>query len=139
MGLFAPIPTLRPRFSRQLRNGATPANLRPPIKMIRWWWVVLFAFFTALATGGATWWLLSVAGNSASLRVQAIQSGLTVAAGTGGATALLLAGCRLLQCIRREQEHFVGDLIEAPAILKNPASREIYDAPRVIVVQSCDI
>ena len=59
---------------------------------------------TALATWGATSWLLSVAGQSADLRVEAIKAGLTVAAGTGGAAALLLAARRQwLQ--ERDQSH----------------------------------
>ena len=79
-------------------------NRRPPINTIRWWWVVLAAVLTALAAWAATWWLLSVAGHSADLRVQAIKAGLTVAAGTGGAAALLLATRRQwLQ--ERDQAH----------------------------------
>jgi len=82
---------------------AHPAKRRP-INPIRWWWVVLAGVMTGLATWGATWWLLTVAGHSADLRVQAIQSGLTVAAGTGGAAALLLAARRQwLQ--ERDQSH----------------------------------
>lgn len=62
------------------------------------------AALTALSTWAATWWLLSVAGHSADLRVQAIKAGLTVAAGTGGAAALLLAARRQwLQ--ERDQTH----------------------------------
>lgn len=51
---------------------------------------MLVAAITA-AAWAATTWLLSVAGNNASLRVKAIKAGLTVAARTGGAAALLLA------------------------------------------------
>jgi hypothetical protein len=81
-----------------------PANGRRPINTIRWWWVLLAAALTALATWGATWWLLSVAGHSADLRVQAIKAGLTVAAGTGGAAALLLA-TRRQWLHERDQAH----------------------------------
>jgi uncharacterized protein YjbI with pentapeptide repeats len=65
---------------------------------------MIAAVLTALAAWVATWWLLSVAGPSADLRVQAIKAGLTVAAGTGGAAALLLATRRQwLQ--ERDQTH----------------------------------
>src|SRR4051794_19623242 len=49
----------------------------------------------AVAGGGLTWWLLSIAAAdpnpSASVQIDAIRTGLSAAVGTGGAFALLLA------------------------------------------------
>src|SRR6266702_3103719 len=74
----------------KLTTVTQPTNTRA-LRAIRWWWVLLAAIAIAAATWAATTWLLSVAGHNPSLRIQAIKVGLTVAAGTGGAAALLLA------------------------------------------------
>ena len=57
----------------------------------------------AIAGGGLTWWLLSIAvsGPGASVQIDAIRTGLTAAVGTGGAFALLLA-------FRRQRSSEIG-------------------------------
>jgi hypothetical protein len=59
------------------------------------WWVVAAALFVvALVAWGTTAWLLSEANHAkdvAAARVDAIKTGLSIAAGTGGVFALLLA------------------------------------------------
>lgn len=64
---------------------------RRPLHELRWWIAVVAATVVALSIAITTLWLLSIAGRSPSLRIEAIRIGLTVGAGTGGAVALLLA------------------------------------------------
>lgn len=63
------------------------------------WWVVVLGLVGAIGAGVAViWWLLAEAGSGnitrASLRIDAIRTGLTVVAGTGGAVALVFAARR---------------------------------------------
>jgi hypothetical protein len=57
--------------------------------------MLLAVVAVAVAGGGLTWWLLSIAAAdpspSASVQIDAIRTGLSAAVGTGGAFALLLA------------------------------------------------
>jgi hypothetical protein len=57
--------------------------------------LLLAVVAVAVAGGGLTWWLLSIAAAdpnaSASVQIDAIRTGLSAAVGTGGAFALLLA------------------------------------------------
>ena len=57
--------------------------------------LLLAVLAVAVAGGGLTWWLLSIAAadpnTSASVQIDAVRTGLSAAVGTGGAFALLLA------------------------------------------------
>ncbi|MEU7143434.1 pentapeptide repeat-containing protein [Nocardia sp. NPDC046473] len=74
-------------------HGAEPSFRVMP------WWLVLSGFVLAIVFGLAvTWWLWNIADaggpSRAALRIDAIRTGLTVVAGTGGAVGLLLVGRR---------------------------------------------
>jgi hypothetical protein len=69
---------------------------RRPLHPIPWWWAVLGAAAVGVAIWGSTWWLLAQTHglhgvDEAQTRMDAIKTGLSVGAGTGGAVALLLA------------------------------------------------
>lgn len=74
------------------------------------WWLVLGGLLVAVVLGSVMlWWLLGEADQGttrAQLRIDAIRTGLTVVAGTGGAVALLLAARRqwLSERAQRHQE-----------------------------------
>lgn len=73
------------------RDGDRPLRVMP-------WWLILGGFTVAILLGWAVIaWLLKEADQGttrAELRIDAIRTGLTVVAGTGGAMALLLAARR---------------------------------------------
>ncbi|GAA5105997.1 pentapeptide repeat-containing protein [Nocardia iowensis] len=76
------------------------------------WWLVLSGFVLAIAFGlVVTWWLWNIADaggpSRAALRIDAIRTGLTVVAGTGGAVGLLLLGRRqwLNERTQQHREH----------------------------------
>jgi uncharacterized protein YjbI with pentapeptide repeats len=56
-----------------------------------WWGAIIGAAAVIVSAASTMVILLSIAGNSASLRIEAIKVGLSVGAGTAGAAALLLA------------------------------------------------
>jgi Pentapeptide repeats (9 copies) len=61
-------------------------------RLISWWWVVWGVLAIAAAVWASTAWLLAQTGApDAALRIDAIKTGLSVGAGTGGAIALVLA------------------------------------------------
>jgi uncharacterized protein YjbI with pentapeptide repeats len=67
------------------------------LRVMPWWLVLLGLAAAALLGGLVITWLLGEADagdTRAALRIDAIRTGLTVVAGTGGAVALLLAGRR---------------------------------------------
>jgi membrane protein implicated in regulation of membrane protease activity len=66
-------------------------RITAPLRVIPWWWALLGAALALALSAVTTMVLLSIAKNDASLRIEAIKTGLTVGAGTGGAGALLLA------------------------------------------------
>jgi hypothetical protein len=60
-------------------------------------WLLLLAVVVIVAVAGPViFWLYGIAGGDPARRIEAIKTGLTVAAGTGGAFALLLAFRRQL-------------------------------------------
>src|SRR3954449_5038139 len=79
------------RFRRRGDRREPELSLRP----ISNWMLLLAVVAVAVAGGGLTWWLLSIAAAdptaSASVQIDAIRTGLSAAVGTGGAFALLLA------------------------------------------------
>ena len=79
------------RLRRRPDRRETELSLRP----ISNWMLLLAVVAVAVAGGGLTWWLLSIAAAdpnaSASVQIDAIRTGLSAAVGTGGAFALLLA------------------------------------------------
>lgn len=81
------------------RVRARSGSSGPSMTVLRGWMIVAAAATVGLATWGGTAWLLSEANRSTDAdrpkaRVDAIRSGLSVGAGTGGAIALLLAARR---------------------------------------------
>src|SRR4051812_26009914 len=82
---------VRMRFRRRRDRREAELSLRP----ISNWMLLLAVVAVAVAGGGLTWWLLSIAAadpnTSASVQIDAIRTGLSAAVGTGGAFALLLA------------------------------------------------
>jgi hypothetical protein len=79
------------RFRRRRDRREPEPSLRP----IPNWMLLLAVMAVAVAGGGLTWWLLSIAAadpkTSAFVQIDAIRTGLSAAVGTGGAFALLLA------------------------------------------------
>lgn len=64
---------------------------RQPLRVLPWWVVLIGMAAVAVAIFVTLRWLLPIAGKSPALRIDAIKTGLSVGAGAGGATALLLA------------------------------------------------
>ncbi|MEU5380249.1 pentapeptide repeat-containing protein [Streptomyces sp. NPDC007148] len=61
-------------------------------RAISWWWALWGALAVMLAVWGSTAWLLAQTNSAqAALRMDAIKTGLSVGAGTGGGVALVLA------------------------------------------------
>jgi len=74
----------------------TITSASKPLRPIAWWWVAVGLVAVATAIWGSTWWLLTEThglhgADLATARMDAIKTGLSVGAGTGGAVALLLA------------------------------------------------
>lgn len=69
-----------------------PKPPRSTPRTISWWWALGGALAVALAIWASTAWLLAQTNSAqAAVRIDAIKTGLSVGAGTGGAVALLLA------------------------------------------------
>jgi Pentapeptide repeats (9 copies)/Pentapeptide repeats (8 copies) len=79
--------TVMRRSKRRERADATVTRLRP----ISSWLLLLAVVVIVAVTWPLTCWLYGIAGDDPARRIEAIKTGLTVAAGTGGALALLLA------------------------------------------------
>lgn len=75
------------RSKRRERAEATVTRLRP----ISPWLLLLAVVVIVAVTWPLTAWLYGIAGDDPARQIEAIKTGLTVAAGTGGAFALLLA------------------------------------------------
>jgi len=75
------------RSKRWNRAEATVIRLRP----ISAWVLILAVVVIVAVTWPSTAWLYGIAGNDPARQIEAIKTGLTVAAGTGGFLALLLA------------------------------------------------
>lgn len=77
--------------------GAATSHLLPgrrPTPTVSWWAVAAAGAVVVAVAWGATSWLLAEAGRAkdpAAARVEAIKTGLSIGAGTGGVFALLLA------------------------------------------------
>ena len=84
--------TVMRRSKRRERAEATVTRLRP----ISPWLLLLTVVVIVAVTWPLTRWLYGIAGDDPARRIEAIKTGLTVAAGTGGAFALLLAFRRQL-------------------------------------------
>jgi hypothetical protein len=80
------------RSKRRERAEETVTRLRP----ISPWLLLLAGVVIVAVTWPLTRWLYGIAGDDPARRIEAIKTGLTVAAGTGGAFALLLAFRRQL-------------------------------------------
>jgi hypothetical protein len=87
-----------------------------PLQLIPWWVAVFGLVTVAGAVVVTTLWLFTVAGHSASLRIEAIKVGLSVGAGIAAGIALLLA-------FRRQ---WLNERAQAHA--ENTARDNIYDA-----------
>ena len=75
------------RSKRRERAEVTVTRLRPISPSL----LLLAVMLIVAVTGPLTVWLYGIAGNDPARRLEAIKIGLTAAAGTGGALALLLA------------------------------------------------
>src|SRR2546421_2193895 len=69
-------------------GNAVPA--RRSLRPIAWWWVIVGLAAVGIAIWGSTWWLLHQThglhgSDLANARMDAIKTGLSVGAGTGGA------------------------------------------------------
>jgi uncharacterized protein YjbI with pentapeptide repeats len=76
------------RVQARRERAAVRATLLKPIST---WIVVLSVITVVAATWPLTQWLYAIAGDDPARKIDAVRTGLTVAAGTGGAFALLLA------------------------------------------------
>jgi uncharacterized protein YjbI with pentapeptide repeats len=72
-------------------TGQPSGGDRRPFRVLPWWMALIGAAVVAVSIFVTLRWLLPIAGTSPSLRIDAIKTGLSVGAGTGGAVALLLA------------------------------------------------
>jgi hypothetical protein len=82
---------------------------RRPLRPVAWWWTVIGVVAVGMAILASTWWLLAQThglqgADEARARMDAIKTGLSVGAGTGGAVALLLA-LRRQWLNERDQAH----------------------------------
>jgi len=62
-----------------------------PLRPLPWWIVLLAVTLVVIVTWAVTGWLLRIAAGDPTRQIEAIKTGLTAGAGTGGAVALLLA------------------------------------------------
>jgi hypothetical protein len=77
-------------------NSRPDPSGRSQLRLMPWWWAVL-AVASSLILGSLSWWVVwSIAKHNQALQVEAIKVGLTVVAGVGGVSALLLAFRRQL-------------------------------------------
>lgn len=118
--------TVMRRSKRRERAEATVTRLRPIFP-----WLLLLAVVVIVAvTWPLTRWLYGIAGDDPARRIEAIKTGLTVAAGTGGAFALLLAFRRQLATeiiateTREAQERSTSSGIERPMPASGTRSRD---------------
>ncbi|WP_460515641.1 pentapeptide repeat-containing protein [Flindersiella endophytica] len=84
---------------------------RKEFRVLPWWSVPLGLVLVAVSIWASTAWLLHEAGQNPALRIDAIKTGLTVGAGAGGVTALLLA-VRRQWLNERAQVHTESDAVE---------------------------
>lgn len=86
-------------------------DIRKPISVLSRWWLLSGAVVIITCTTLATIVFLSIAGTNASLRLEAIKSGLTIGAGAAGLIALIL-GIRKQWLGERTQFHQEYDATE---------------------------
>lgn len=105
---------------------------RRPLRPISRWWVIFGVAAVGAGIWASTWWLLDQTDGlsgaaEATARIDAIKTGLSVGAGTGGAVALLLA-MRRQWLSERDQAHReqVADATQAHA--ERVASANEHDA-----------
>ncbi|MBC3189483.1 pentapeptide repeat-containing protein [Pseudonocardia sp. C8] len=68
-----------------------PSPVDESLRPLSAWYVVLAVVAVVLVAAPLTWWLYTIAGDDPGRKIDAIRTGLTTAAGTGGVFALLLA------------------------------------------------
>lgn len=73
-----------------VRDPAPPGE-PPPFTVLTWRWIAAGVAFTVVTTAAALITLLAIARGDPKLEMDAVKTGLTVAAGSGGAFGLLLA------------------------------------------------
>src|SRR4051794_8783487 len=105
---------------------------RRPLRPVSWWWVVFGIAAVGAAIWGSTLWLLAQThglhgADRTTARLDAIKTGLSIGAGTGGAVALLLA-MRWQWLSERDQLHReqVADTTQSHA--ERVASASEHDA-----------
>jgi len=78
--------------ARQLApNHGAHGEREIPLRPLPWWIVLLAVTLVVIVTWAVTGWLLRIAAGDPTRQIEAIKTGLTAGAGTGGAVALLLA------------------------------------------------
>lgn len=90
----------------------------PAIRPLSSWIMLLAAIIAGVSTAAVIVWLSRIAGDSPQLRIDAIRTGLTVAAGTGGLFALVLA-------VRRQRSTEIAAL-DTNADAREKRITEIY-------------
>jgi hypothetical protein len=113
---------------RSRSGGNTPTATQPPLN---WWIVVAAAVVVAAVAWGATKGLLHVANaakDPAAAQVEAIKTGLSIAAGTGGVFALLLA-------VRRQWHQEVSTAADSAHRERVAASTEADASARRVTEQ----
>jgi hypothetical protein len=88
-----------------MMNNRLDPSSRPQLRLMPWWWAGVAAA-SSLVLGSLAWWVVwSIAKHNPTLQIEAIKVGLSVAAGIGGVSALLLAFRRQLH-----GEHVAQDI-----------------------------
>ena len=78
-------------MSKRDRKPNTVQPGETSIRIMPWWWAII-ATATSILLGAGAWFIVwSIAKHDANLRIEAIKVGLSVIAGVGAASALLLA------------------------------------------------
>jgi hypothetical protein len=108
------------------------SGTRQPLQPISKWWVIFGLFAVGLSIWASTWWLLDQTGGLsgvalATARMDAIKTGLSVGAGTGGSVALLLA-LRRQWLNERDQAHREQVAQQSQDHADRVASATEYDA-----------
>ena len=100
---------------------------RQPFRVLPWWIAFIGMAAVAAAIAITLRWLLPIAGNDPSLRIDAIKTGLSVGAGTGGAAALMLA-LRRQWLYERTQAHTEEVTRISHAHAREVALHDVHDA-----------
>ncbi|WP_338598459.1 pentapeptide repeat-containing protein [Saccharopolyspora sp. SCSIO 74807] len=105
--------------NKALRPNRNPTNSQPEVRPLRWWWVLLVALSITAVSGLVLLKLLDVAAQAppaeiAKIRIEAVRTTLTLAAGLVGVVALVFTS-RRQWLAEHSQRHTESDAAEQRA------------------------